>query len=179
VALGGSDSSQANAPRPAHARVLSRTRHCSCASGCARSSKPREEDLVVLKDLSKLGSSHRCSTRTFPLSATREAIGYVVSVSVSVHEPLPDRTLAISLDLAPDLSCTDSLQDHCLDVDHQPTDLAVGSSLDRSGPLWWMIKGASKRHQQPPVAIRKFKRQGAGDSDGRPVGSGDASSGGR
>src|SRR5215211_4460613 len=51
-----------------------------------------------------------------------------MSVPVSVHQPLPGSTLAVSLDSAPDLSCTNSTQDYCVDVDHQPTDLAVGGS---------------------------------------------------
>ena len=51
-----------------------------------------------------------------------------VSVSVSVHQPAPDRTQAIWLDSAPDLSSADSTQAHCMDAEHQPTDLAVGGS---------------------------------------------------
>jgi hypothetical protein len=49
-----------------------------------------------------------------------------MSVPVSVHQPAPDRTLAVWLDWAPDLSSTDSTQAHCVDGDHQPTDLVVG-----------------------------------------------------
>jgi hypothetical protein len=49
-----------------------------------------------------------------------------VAVRVAVHQPSPDRTQAVSLDSAPDLSCTNSTQAHCVDVEHQPTDLAVG-----------------------------------------------------
>jgi hypothetical protein len=49
-----------------------------------------------------------------------------MAVHVAVHHPSPDRTLAVSLDSASDLSCTDSTQAHYVDVDHQPTDLAVG-----------------------------------------------------
>jgi len=52
----------------------------------------------------------------------------LMSVPVSVHQPIPDRTLATWLDSAPDLSSADSTQAHCLDGDHQPTDLAVGGS---------------------------------------------------
>ena len=51
-----------------------------------------------------------------------------MAVSVAVHQPVPDRTQAVWLDLAPDLSCTDSTQAHWVDVEHQPTDLAVGGS---------------------------------------------------
>jgi GNAT superfamily N-acetyltransferase len=51
-----------------------------------------------------------------------------MSVPVSVHQPAPDRTLAVCLDSTPDLSCTNSTQAYCMDVDHQPTDLAVGGS---------------------------------------------------
>jgi hypothetical protein len=51
-----------------------------------------------------------------------------MSVSVSVHQRLPDRTQATWLDSAPDLSCTNSTQAYVLDVEHQPRDLAVGGS---------------------------------------------------
>jgi hypothetical protein len=54
--------------------------------------------------------------------------GRLVSVPVSVHLPASDRTLAVWLDLAPDLSSADSTQAYCVDVEHQPTDLAVGGS---------------------------------------------------
>jgi hypothetical protein len=64
------------------------------------------------------------STRT----GHRARGGRLVSVPVSVHQPAPDRTLTVWLDLAPDLSCTNSIQDYSVDVDHQPTDLAVGGS---------------------------------------------------
>jgi hypothetical protein len=50
----------------------------------------------------------------------------MLSVPVSVHQPSPDTTQAVWLDLAPDLSRTDSTQSHCVDAEHQPTDLAVG-----------------------------------------------------
>jgi hypothetical protein len=49
-----------------------------------------------------------------------------VVVRVAVHQPSPDSTLAVSLDSAPDLSSTNSTQAHWVDVEHQPTDLAVG-----------------------------------------------------
>jgi hypothetical protein len=52
----------------------------------------------------------------------------LVSVLVSVHQAVPDRTLAIWLDSTPDLSCTDSTQADWVDVEHQATDLAVGGS---------------------------------------------------
>ena len=41
-------------------------------------------------------------------SYTERLRTYVVSVPVSVHQPVPDSTLAVWLALAPDLSCTDS-----------------------------------------------------------------------
>ena len=46
--------------------------------------------------------------------------------STSHHQT--DSTQAVSLDLAPDLSSTNSSQAHCVDVEHQPMDLAVGGS---------------------------------------------------
>jgi hypothetical protein len=55
----------------------------------------------------------------------------VVSVSVSVHQLAPDRTLAVSLDSTSDLNCTNSTQAYCVDVEHQPTDLAAVSRILR------------------------------------------------
>jgi hypothetical protein len=49
-----------------------------------------------------------------------------VAVRVAVHQPAPDRTQAVWLDSAPDLSCTNSTRAHWVDVEHQATDLAVG-----------------------------------------------------
>jgi hypothetical protein len=51
-----------------------------------------------------------------------------MAVPVAVHQPAPDRTLAVWLDSAPDLSSTDSTQAHWVDGEHQPTDLAVCDS---------------------------------------------------
>jgi hypothetical protein len=51
-----------------------------------------------------------------------------VSVRVSVHQPVPDRTPAVWLDSAADLSSANSTQAYWVDGDHQPTDLAVGGS---------------------------------------------------
>jgi hypothetical protein len=53
--------------------------------------------------------------------------GRLVSVPVSVHQPVPDSTWDDWLDLAPDLSCKDSTQDYCLDVEHQARDVVLGS----------------------------------------------------
>ena len=69
-----------------------------------------------------------------------------VSVCVSAHQPSSDRTLAVWLDSAPDLSCNDSTQGNCVDAEHQATDLvlmefvepggvAVGYRLSRSRSL--------------------------------------------
>jgi hypothetical protein len=38
------------------------------------------------------------------------------------HQPSSDR-MAVWLDLAPDLSCKDSTQAHCVDGERQPTDV--------------------------------------------------------
>jgi hypothetical protein len=179
VALGGSDSSQANAPRPAHAKVLSRSSLLVCQR--LRSFfQAKGEDLVVLKELIEAGKltpvldpnlpaerdprgdwlcrsevhpkgnrDHLCEAfRRSPRDQRRTgdprlSMPPPVSVSVSVHEPVPDRTLAISLDLAPDLSCTDSIQDHYMDVDHQPTDLAVGVRIPRGAPRHRRSAGVS------------------------------------
>ena len=54
-----------------------------------------------------------------------------MSVPVSVHQPAPDRTLAVWLDSPPDLSSANSTQGYWADVDHQPTDLAVGVRIPR------------------------------------------------
>src|SRR5687767_11405427 len=51
-----------------------------------------------------------------------------MSVPVSVHQAVPDRTLAVWLDSTPDLSSANSTQAYCVDGEHQPTDLAVGGS---------------------------------------------------
>jgi hypothetical protein len=51
-----------------------------------------------------------------------------MAVRVAVHQPSPDSTQAVWLDSTPDLSCADSTQANCVDVEHQPTDLAVGGS---------------------------------------------------
>jgi hypothetical protein len=53
-----------------------------------------------------------------------------MAVRVAVHQPSPDSTQAVWLDLAPDLSCTNSIQAHWVDVEHQPTDLVL---CQRSG----------------------------------------------
>jgi hypothetical protein len=71
-----------------------------------------------------------------------------MSVPVSVHQPSSDRTLAVLLDSAPDLSCTDSTQDYCLDVDHSlriwrlaaSQDAAMSSSTTRAR---WSLTGAA------------------------------------
>src|SRR5215213_11557802 len=51
-----------------------------------------------------------------------------MAVRVAVHQPLPDSTWDNWLDSTPDLSSVNSTQDHGVDVEHQPTDLAVGGS---------------------------------------------------
>ena len=60
-----------------------------------------------------------------------------MAVRVAVHQPSPDRPLAIWLDSAPELSCTDSTQAHGVDVEHQPTDLMVTRSLLGVGCWAW------------------------------------------
>jgi hypothetical protein len=51
-----------------------------------------------------------------------------MAVRVAVHQPSPDSTQATLLDSTPDLSSANSIQAHWVDVEHQPTDLAVGGS---------------------------------------------------
>src|SRR5215213_62252 len=51
-----------------------------------------------------------------------------MAVRVAVHQPLPDSTWDNWLDSTPDLSSVNSTQAYCVDVEHQPTDLAVGGS---------------------------------------------------
>jgi class 3 adenylate cyclase len=58
----------------------------------------------------------------------RLAAPAVMAVRVAVHQPVPDKALAVWLDSTPDLSSTNGTQAHSVDVDHQPTDLAVGGS---------------------------------------------------
>jgi hypothetical protein len=55
-------------------------------------------------------------------------LGQLVAVSVAVHQPAPDRTLAAWRDSTPDLSCTDSTLAYCVDVEHQPTDLVLSTA---------------------------------------------------
>jgi hypothetical protein len=50
-----------------------------------------------------------------------------MAVRVAVHQPSPDRTPALCRDSATDVSCMNSTQDHCVDAEHQATDLAVRS----------------------------------------------------
>jgi hypothetical protein len=45
---------------------------------------------------------------------------------VAVHQPSPDSTWDNWLDSTPDLSSVNSTQAYCVDIEHQPTDLAVG-----------------------------------------------------
>jgi hypothetical protein len=52
----------------------------------------------------------------------------VMAVRVAVHQPSPDSTWDNWLDSTPDLSSVNSTQAYCVDVEHQPTDLAVASS---------------------------------------------------
>src|SRR5829696_10152393 len=72
-----------------------------------------------------------------------------MSVPVSVHQPAPDRTLAVWLDSTPDLSSTNSTQADCMDGEHQPTDLVVGVRIPR---------GARKLSSQ---AIKQGKLDGS------------------
>jgi hypothetical protein len=69
---------------------------------------------------------------------------------MAVHQASPDRTLAVWLDSAPDLSCTNSTQPYVLDAEHQPADLAVwgvGSLIDGLGPgRSWLGVRAKKIH---------------------------------
>jgi hypothetical protein len=77
----------------------------------------------------------QAATSVWSRPAQRGVPGYgpedrarLVSVCVSVHQPAPDRTLAVWLDSSPDLSCTNSTRGYWVDAEHQPTDLAVGGS---------------------------------------------------
>jgi hypothetical protein len=64
-----------------------------------------------------------------------------MAVRVAVHQPSPDRTLAVWLDSTPDLSSANSTPAYCVDVKHQPTDLAVGqqgndhAGAEEAGPV--------------------------------------------
>jgi hypothetical protein len=72
---------------------------------------------------------------------------------VAVHQPSPDRTLAVWLDSTPDLSCTNSTQAHCVDGEHQPTDLAVwGAQRSFSQSFHQALLGPSGAHwlDDPP-----------------------------
>src|SRR5215216_5655025 len=51
-----------------------------------------------------------------------------MAVRVAVHHPSPDSTWDNWLDSTPDLSSVNSTQAYCVDIESQPTDLAVGGS---------------------------------------------------
>jgi hypothetical protein len=48
-----------------------------------------------------------------------------MAVRVAVHQPLPDKALAVWLDSTRDLSSTNGTQAHSVDVEHQATDLTA------------------------------------------------------
>ena len=52
---------------------------------------------------------------------------HCVVMRVAVQEPSPDGFLVLA-GLNHDLSCTNGTRTHSMDTEHQPTDLAVGSS---------------------------------------------------
>jgi hypothetical protein len=70
-----------------------------------------------------------------------------VAVRVAVHQPSPASTWDDWLELGADLSSRNSTQEYPVDVDHQPTDLAVGGSdsppsvrLERPPSAWAVAK---------------------------------------
>jgi hypothetical protein len=79
-------------------------------------------------ELSYQDSTRQHAVDRCRLSRNPDATRGLVVVRVAVHQPSPDSTPDDWLDFAPDLSCDDSTQDHCVDAEHQATDLAVGGS---------------------------------------------------
>jgi hypothetical protein len=82
-----------------------------------------------------------------------------VAVRVAVHQPPLDSTPCDRLDWTPDLSRTNSTQDHCLDVDHQATDRAGGARVWREPHRLLPVAGGS----QPLQAQRLNPVQPAGE----------------
>ena len=77
-----------------------------------------------------------------------------MSIPVSVHQPSPDSTAGYWLDLTPDLSSANSTQPHCLDAEHQPTDLAVGgSNPSRRAPDQQVYRSGLLIPVAPEVAV--------------------------
>jgi hypothetical protein len=73
------------------------------------------------------------------------------SFCLSFHLALLGPTGAHWLDDPPDRSCKDSTQDYCLDVEHQPTDLAVGGS----NPLAARIRSQVNRSTDRPCWLER------------------------
>jgi hypothetical protein len=81
-----------------------------------------------------------------------------MSVPVSVHQPAPDRTLAVWLDSTPDLSSTDSTQAYWVDGEHQPHNSPVAG---RRSP----VAGRRSPVRAQRVCLLHESRQATGLSD--------------
>ena len=56
-----------------------------------------------------------------------------MSVPVLVHQPTPDRTVAVWPDLAPDPTSINSTQKDPVDAEHQPTELVLMEFVEPGG----------------------------------------------
>jgi hypothetical protein len=91
-----------------------------------------------------------------------------MSIPVSVHQPSPDSTAGYRLDLTPDLSSANSTQPHCLDAEHQPTDLAIGgSNPSRRAPDQQIYRSGLLIPVAPEVALALKLLEGYPEQAGR------------
>ena len=91
-----------------------------------------------------------------------------MAVRVAVHQSSPDRTLAVWLDLVPDLSSTNSTQEYLVDVEHQATDLAVGGSNPSRRAIFPVQHGSSRRSSPGAfLAVAVLEFQHASERPGR------------
>jgi len=67
-----------------------------------------------------------------------------MAVRVAVHHPSPDSTWDNWLDSTPDLSSVNSTQADWVDVEHQPTDLAVGGSNPSRRAVFPQVRALSR-----------------------------------
>ena len=130
---------------PLHSRLPSRLRDplsraalLQCGAGSGRALSPSGRSQRAGSATTSLVRGRRCP-RPGPVTGLE---GRLVPVSVSVHQPAPDRILAIWPDSTPYLSCMNGTRPYCVDVDHQATDMAAWRfGVRRACPwllAWWL-----------------------------------------
>jgi hypothetical protein len=75
-------------------------------------------DTATAHDFSPTSTHHPRTPSNSSSAHRRRRVLAAMAVRVAVHQPAPASTQAVSLDLAPDLICTNSTQAHCVDVEH-------------------------------------------------------------